>query len=67
MKKKTLLLMILILLTTIVLTLIFTTFPTPVSADSGTCCKQKDSLCVVGNNGWVDRYFLGTGPCPPKK
>lgn len=32
--------------------------------DTGTCCKQVDADCVVGDNVIYDKYYLSEGACP---
>lgn len=32
-------------------------------AQSGTCCREADSLCIVGGNFARDYYFKKEGPC----
>jgi len=64
MNKKTLKVMGLVILVA-TLTFIFTM---PVisrpPADSGTCCYQLSSKCVIGSVTHDDYYYLASGPCP---
>lgn len=30
----------------------------------GTCCRQAESICIIGEWALEDRYYKGEGPCP---
>jgi hypothetical protein len=41
-------------------------FTLPVRSDSGTCCPEISSDCVIGTFHAGGKYFKSEGPCNPK-